>query len=100
MRAPGHGAACGPCPAGYTGNGEKCLGTKFGHKFYYFIFPITDIDECASNLTNNCGQICINSFGSFMCSCERGFRLVRETGECQGDVDHIKFNTLPPLLFM
>ena len=32
-----------------------------------------------------------------MCSCERGFRLVRETGECQGDVDHIKFKTLPPL---
>ena len=30
VRAPGHGAACGPCPAGYTGNGEKCLGTKFG----------------------------------------------------------------------
>lgn len=24
--APGFGATCGPCPAGYTGDGEKCSG--------------------------------------------------------------------------
>ena len=24
--APGVGAECGPCPAGFTGNGIKCLG--------------------------------------------------------------------------
>ena len=24
--APGKGAECGPCPAGYVGNGEKCSG--------------------------------------------------------------------------
>ena len=25
--APGQGATCGPCPVGYTADGEKCAGT-------------------------------------------------------------------------
>ena len=35
VQAPGHGAACGPCPTGYIGDGEKCLGTKFEHKHHF-----------------------------------------------------------------
>ena len=25
--APGDGAMCGPCPMGFTGDGQKCMGT-------------------------------------------------------------------------
>lgn len=27
--APGEGAMCGPCPVGFTGDGQKCLGMLF-----------------------------------------------------------------------
>lgn len=26
LQAPSYGAKCGSCPAGYTGDGQKCLG--------------------------------------------------------------------------
>ncbi|XP_054713925.1 hemicentin-1-like [Uloborus diversus] len=33
-----------------------------------------DIDECSANL-HNCEQICVNSIGSFSCSCQIGYYL-------------------------
>ncbi|XP_061400318.1 cubilin homolog [Musca vetustissima] len=45
---------CGPCPAGYTGNGMNCY----------------DIDECATN-NGGCSSMplvrCINTEGSYLC---------------------------------
>lgn len=38
----------------------------------------TDMDECDSS---QCEQKCVNTFGSYKCSCERGFKLQREI-EC------------------
>ncbi|XP_078725599.1 uncharacterized protein LOC144942674 [Lampetra fluviatilis] len=66
---PSLGYKCGPCPAGYTGDGEKCL----------------DIDEC--NVTSPCGGhgSCTNSPGSFNCSCFPGYRdppTCRDIDEC------------------
>ena len=44
---------------------------------------ITDVDEC---LTNNggCDQLCDNTVGSYVCSCEDGYRLLRDDHECEG----------------
>ncbi|XP_078725598.1 uncharacterized protein LOC144942673 [Lampetra fluviatilis] len=66
---PSLGYKCGPCPAGYTGDGENCL----------------DIDEC--NVTSPCGGhgSCTNSPGSFNCSCFPGYRdppTCRDIDEC------------------
>nr|XP_032817930.1 mucin-4-like isoform X2 [Petromyzon marinus] len=66
---PSLGYKCGPCPAGYTGDGEKCL----------------DIDEC--NVMSPCGGHgnCSNSPGSFSCSCFPGYRdppICRDIDEC------------------
>ena len=44
---------------------------------------LTDIDEC---LTENagCGQICTNTMGSFVCSCNQGFTLSSDGRNCTG----------------
>ncbi|XP_074541358.1 thrombomodulin-like [Halichoeres trimaculatus] len=48
------------CPDGYIR--ESVNGTAY----------CTDMDECDSG---QCDQKCLNTFGSFSCLCERGFRL-------------------------
>ena len=43
-----------------------------------------DIDECAMN-TSSCDQICVNTFGSYMCTCRSGFMLNNMTNQCEGN---------------
>ena len=45
---------------------------------------IPDIDECAQNATL-CGQLCVNTDGSYFCSCEDGYELVEGTNQCRGE---------------
>ena len=57
-------------------------------KFKMFsIFLSIDVNECVANRklcscadgSYGCGARCINTHGSFRCSCEEGYRLFRET---------------------
>ncbi|XP_022099415.1 fibrillin-1-like [Acanthaster planci] len=64
---------CGPCPAGLDGDGKTCR----------------DIDECtlyqnqpASSGGPGCDQICINTLGSFNCSCRSGYLLYPDGRQC------------------
>ncbi len=41
-----------------------------------------DIDECGENEFLLCDQICVNTIGSYVCTCEPGFSLDGE--ECVG----------------
>ena len=45
--------------------------------FYY----TTDIDECALG-TDNCHQRCVNTEGSLVCACSRGFSLMNDGINC------------------
>ena len=45
--------------------------------FYY----ATDIDECALG-TDNCHQRCVNTEGSLVCACSRGFSLMNDGINC------------------
>ncbi|XP_064021849.1 mucin-4 [Pogoniulus pusillus] len=44
---------CGPCPAGLTGDGRHC----------------SDIDECAQEMACPGNATCINTVGSYTCTC-------------------------------
>lgn len=77
---------------------------------YYNLFPPpsphSDIDECASNVTNDCSQNCHNLDclgGRYRCSCNMGYELGSDQHTCIGknktlfDQDIIPFSLL--LLF-
>ena len=46
-------------------------------------FSHLDIDECKKNVSG-CSQICINTIGSYHCSCKAGFDLSSDKKACQG----------------
>ncbi|NXF93178.1 PROS protein, partial [Eubucco bourcierii] len=45
-------------------------------------YCLTDIDECAENV---CGQLCVNSPGSYRCYCDgkKGFKLSKDMKNCE-----------------
>ncbi|KAI8737293.1 mucin-4 [Biomphalaria glabrata] len=70
------GYVCGPCPVGFEEQGGRCI----------------DINECKDNLT--CPQGCENTVGSYICSCNIGFRLntlntsiCDDINECEENID-------------
>jgi hypothetical protein len=66
---------CGPCPAGYTGDGAT---------------GCTDIDECATEQDDCVGLLsCVNQPGSFTCVCPPGYRQFG--GSCD-DIDECQTN--------
>ena len=42
-----------------------------------------DVDECVLG-SDNCEQDCMNTFGSFLCSCGTGYRLNEDGHSCDG----------------
>ena len=52
---------------------------------YQPLLLIADVNECNSTTIDNpCQQICTNTFGSYGCSCNSGFKLQNLT-ECLGE---------------
>ena len=43
----------------------------------------TDSNECDRN-NGGCGQVCSNTVGSFECSCNSGYQLLRDGQQCGG----------------
>ena len=107
--APGVGIRCGPCPNGYTGDGQNCIGMCVcgvcvcacvcvcvcvcvcAHVYVVHMSYIasmapppsyTGIDECAIN-SSLCQQQCIDVVGSYTCACFSGFQL-EPNGTCVG----------------
>lgn len=46
-------------------------------------FLIQDIDECAAD-TDGCDHICMNTPGSYTCSCNSGYNLLTDGHTCTG----------------
>ena len=49
----------------------------------YLFLPV-DIDECASDDTNDCEHICVNTVGSYFCQCDDGYQLDTDGYSCYG----------------
>lgn len=51
----------------------------------YHISFCTDIDECL--MGNQCGEyeVCVNTFGGYMCACPDGYTRNTTTGVCEGE---------------
>ena len=43
----------------------------------------TDVDECTAS-NGNCSQKCVNTIGSYMCSCVNGQGLNNDNKTCSG----------------
>ena len=57
------------------------------------------MDECAESETNLCSEICVNTPGSYSCSCPKGYNLGRDNISCNG-LYHILRAMIKPLACM
>ena len=48
----------------------------------YMPFEI-DVNECAT-LNGSCSQMCVNTIGSYLCSCGYGYELDLDNRTCNG----------------
>ena len=55
---------------------------------------IADQNECNSNATNGCQQVCANTLGSYTCECIRGYRLNDDGMSCTGESNSSSHKTL------
>ena len=51
------------------------------------VMTSTDVDECAEK-NGGCEQCCVNSYGSFACCCDPGFKLSTNLINCLGHCRH------------
>ena len=64
---------------------------KFGCHFFSYrslllstsVLIDTDVDECTCD-TDGCEHNCINTVGSFFCSCDTGYALALDARNCTG----------------
>ena len=54
---------------------------------YFNFFFLPDVNECAEG-TNNCNQECMNTPGSYECSCRPGYTLDTNMRDCIGKGRH------------
>lgn len=46
---------------------------------------VSDVDECSSDLLNRCAfpELCVNTVGTFTCSCPEDYKLMADGFSCQ-----------------
>ena len=48
----------------------------------FFMIYSADINECLDSQSNNCDDICVNTEGSFHCTCRESFRISTDGRSC------------------
>ena len=71
------------CPLGYELDSDEktCIGKCTLAELNVHL--LLDINEC-STLRDNCEQVCINTNGSYFCSCNNGYILQNDNQSCIG----------------
>lgn len=75
------------CKVGFLldDSGRNCSGIYLPALYmcmYNFTFYI-DIDECSEG-SHDCEQMCINTHGSYTCSCDEGYEALNNGRSCVG----------------
>ena len=85
------------CESGYNLNDNEtdCDGSVLMMSLHiYFMYIILfllvflDVDECSEN-SHNCEQVCVNTPGSFTCSCGEGYEALDNGRSCIGRANNI-----------
>ena len=53
-------------------------------KIIVIVYYISDVNECSANY-GNCSQLCTNTNGSYVCSCNLGYQLSADSRTCNGN---------------
>ena len=48
------------------------------------VYIYIDIDECETDHSGGCDHICINTNGSYYCTCQDGYDLMKDNSSCAG----------------
>ena len=51
-----------------------------------YLRGVSDINECNSTTLNECDQVCVNTIGSYACTCDEGHDLQEDRRTCIGRV--------------
>ena len=69
-------------------------------KIYFCgIVHCTDINECVEG-SDSCSQICTNTIGSYICSCNPGYRLASDGQACSGELNYYSFVTVGSIIII
>ncbi len=68
-----------------------CLALIYSKTTFPHVWIVSDVDECAEN-NGGCSQLCINTEGSFECSCTSGYELHTDNVTCLGE-KNLKMST-------
>ena len=49
---------------------------------------MADINECSTN-NGNCSKLCINTNGSYVCSCTSGYQIAMDNMTCNGECNNL-----------
>lgn len=57
--------------------------------------PLAEVDECSRPNRGGCEQRCLNTLGSYKCSCDPGYELAPDKRRCEGEHPLGAFAPLP-----
>ena len=78
------------CYSGYrlASNGRTCDGKLLVSSLLLLTLKFLEIDECSEGLSS-CNMQCINTIGSYYCTCFTGFQLMNDNHTCNGEVSQL-----------
>ena len=56
---------------------------SFNNSIHFLFLFFTDVDECYERI-DGCQQECVNTNGSYVCTCRTGYRLTSDRYSCTG----------------
>jgi len=73
---------------------DLCFGAQNGCESNFELCDgLTDLNECRVFYNGGCQHNCVNTIGSYFCTCDRGFFLSKDGQSCEGAASSLLFQT-------